>query len=1531
MGDSSKFQEKQSRREDDEETREPQILDAKPRGLWQQLDGRAPVQRQQARGMWNMVNDLVQRKESGEPSAADPGAVASAGVQSASERLPHHEQIQASFGRHDVSGIRAQTGGAAAEASRGLGASAYAVGDRVGFAQSPDLHTAAHEAAHVVQQRGGVQLKGGIDGGKGDPYEQHADAVADKVVRGESAEGLLGAPSSSQHASESTAGVQRTGAPTSTLRKLVGPELYLSELQRDIWPAIRAHLHAVPWPNPHPHLALHNDREFVERVMTSLQATVDLDLRPQFDEVLAPAKPGEVIEPYIKGKGRGWVPAVGVALGEMFQDAILSSLSRVGPRWVSIAEHEPDQKGRLDETAPLVRYDQIVKSAPIDRAVAFGLVGPGVSRAVGATTTKSLAETKPRPLKKVTLEWMGSKDRSLWNWVKVTSGSDATAEDVAAQLWRESQDKYGEPTSFFAYGLTAAPPMFGLPASWARGFKDARDYAPAEDAAGHDSNSTRAFALAQSKTGDELALQQGAAAPAGAAPKATELIVTVDDELLQAQFLYEELLPWGRAEGARVLLAWLQRKKHDVATMRPEALGTWGPILTGQKDRLKRIGIGVRQVSGAAAAIGVGGPSSTNAAPLLELLDTYGRAAAVSHLENTCEDLLQEAARQQQGLALRGVRNTANVMTATTDAARDSLADGDRKRLMKDAADVSGNALTIQNKLAAGGEVDESEIDEVTLRAREITFDAKTLALLHQAAELKSAADEAGKGLASHIAAHFHGKFKSLQTALDTIRGEVGFIVGEWHAEVDEFDQHDNDPENRERRKREFRHDRLDRAEVAFDKFRRNTDSIGFLKEGADIIGWQRFAKACVEMLALIAVSVASGGIGAALGEGAAGLVMGSEGAEAATELSVGARIVGGTVRLASEAALNTAGQVEVQGGSYGEQFLENLIVTAGSMGVGAVMNRIGKELTFAKDLEGKTAGIWGKIGRGTKTVLKEGVAISLHTVTGAALGYVAHRMVERKARPQSMELRDWFLQGASITIGRHTHDLISGKAPLHRKLELFNELGAGDLGQLDTKLLRLSERAQQAPKPEDTIEILEQQHAVLEKETSALDTLAQDPVLQERAKVTDSELAKARSDNQTEHAAIQDSGLDTVAMQSAGVEELEPGVVSGTAEQLQHLEAAAKRMGLDIEVTLSPADKTYKVRIGKKTLKFHVREGGKAISVASLETHSSGRVEHELAEPHQTAHVTNSGFGHQPHAVDPHQGWLDDINSRLTHEEQRRLRLVTAGKSPSQVYAMFDGDANIARQRAQRSNLPNDLIGIRSSLSDKGRRAFDAKWEDMTFGSPAPSAGRVEGFRKFLKAMQSKADNDLNRGLETYAQPAAGRIVHAPEAEAYPKEWDAKFLAEENQSFVRRLEEFRGTTDLTPNGRGSEGTVYVRSDQTRALKRWFKAKMDKFSFAVAQLRKYKAAVSGNAELSRFVDVVEVYEVGADWIERDWSANSVEIKDAPASEHARLSAIESLKDATGEIELGLRKKLENKSANIHWSQTRGKIIVIDTQ
>ena len=138
----------------------------------------------------------VQSKTS---EAAAPGThdaphvheLADQGMSGAAGALPHLETIQRSFGpAHDLSGVRSHVGGPATAAAAEMGAQAYAKGDQVAFGDAPSLHLAAHEAAHVVQQRAGVQLKGGV-GAVGDPYERHADAVADVVAAGGLAEPLL--------------------------------------------------------------------------------------------------------------------------------------------------------------------------------------------------------------------------------------------------------------------------------------------------------------------------------------------------------------------------------------------------------------------------------------------------------------------------------------------------------------------------------------------------------------------------------------------------------------------------------------------------------------------------------------------------------------------------------------------------------------------------------------------------------------------------------------------------------------------------------------------------------------------------------------------------------------------------------------------------------------------------------------------------------------------------------------------------------------------------------------------------------------------------------------------------------------------------------------------------------------------------------------------------------------------------------------------------------------------------------------------
>jgi len=99
----------------------------------------------------------------GAPGAASEDrvhAAAAQGIATPSSRLPHSDTIQRLFGRHDISSVQAHTGAEATASARAMHADAYATGNHIVLGDRADLHTAAHEAAHIVQQRGGVQLKG---------------------------------------------------------------------------------------------------------------------------------------------------------------------------------------------------------------------------------------------------------------------------------------------------------------------------------------------------------------------------------------------------------------------------------------------------------------------------------------------------------------------------------------------------------------------------------------------------------------------------------------------------------------------------------------------------------------------------------------------------------------------------------------------------------------------------------------------------------------------------------------------------------------------------------------------------------------------------------------------------------------------------------------------------------------------------------------------------------------------------------------------------------------------------------------------------------------------------------------------------------------------------------------------------------------------------------------------------------------------------------------------------------------------------
>ena len=155
--------------------------------------------------------------------------VAATGLHGPGRPLTHLDTLQRAFGHHDVSGMREHVGPATGASLDILNADGLTSNGRMAFANSPDLHTQAHEAAHGIQQASQgnrMMLEDGI-GKAGDRYERHADEVADAVVDGRDAQPVLDrlAPQPTAAA----AGLVGEGSPvqmvTRGLRKLI-PEIF---------------------------------------------------------------------------------------------------------------------------------------------------------------------------------------------------------------------------------------------------------------------------------------------------------------------------------------------------------------------------------------------------------------------------------------------------------------------------------------------------------------------------------------------------------------------------------------------------------------------------------------------------------------------------------------------------------------------------------------------------------------------------------------------------------------------------------------------------------------------------------------------------------------------------------------------------------------------------------------------------------------------------------------------------------------------------------------------------------------------------------------------------------------------------------------------------------------------------------------------------------------------------------------------------------------------------------------------------------
>ncbi|RKG52526.1 hypothetical protein D7X30_33510 [Corallococcus sp. AB011P] len=180
------------------------------------------------------------------------------------------------------------------------------------------------------------------------------------------------------------------------------------------------------------------------------------------------------------------------------------------------------------------------------------------------------------------------------------------------------------------------------------------------------------------------------------------------------------------------------------------------------------------------------------------------------------------------------------------------------------------------------------------------------------------------------------------------------------------------------------------------------------------------------------------------------------------------------------------------------------------------------------------------------------------------------------------------------------------------------------------------------------------------------------------------------------------------------------------------------------------------------------------------------------------------------------------------------------------------------------------------------------------------------------------------------------------PGASGVPKGWE-NFARELDESFKRRLQQFRGATDLKPAKGlvGGEGQLFLSEKLPgKTLKRWFKSRLSDMPKSVKKLQEAEAAVEANHRLQADIKVVKIIEQGPDWVLRDFDSSSMELSKAMSNSMTsaayrrvitELQRMKSVGQLPPVLEDLLKKLTRPKgpSNNIHWSPDINKLVVID--
>lgn len=983
---------------------------------------------------------------------------------------------------------------------------------------------------------------------------------------------------------------------------------YFSVHQREIFAAIHARLAAAALPEPHERLRwAAGPGGLAAAFEPALLAASggDWNLYQRIPALLYPADPWRLIDEHrALDEGRpgelrdgapargpiAWNPLVGQALAVEFEAQLRGSLTRMGARYVAQA----------DAYAGAVTPGLLVTSHPFDRVVARLLCDPAVAR-----FTRAGARARGREpasdrgafrdgLRLVIFEWLGARDPALWNWIEVTEPRDATREDVAASLF-ERHD--GENHTEYAYGLTAAPPLFRVPARWARAFPQAAAHAPARALANADEDAESAEArsaldVADSRIGDDVAIAQAAGRidpRRPMPPNLGQLAKSLEQSTGQLALIGERLAPWKLSHLVGPALRWATRRAEHLNATPDATLRRWAPIIEGQRALLFDATRDLLELLEAAER-SAGAPDAREARPFRDAIEAFAIAFGESHLVETAAAQLVAARQARAMLPLALLDQSLRESRAATAQLAGERAQPNRYGSAGSAHDpvaaeaaqhqLARSALELRAKASAGGAIAPSELEAIAVSAAEEGFRSRLATLDLQLQRLKEAVWATNDSTIEGLANLLHGELSELPRTLSRIQNaasQIGQAMSDRTMAVVTAENRATDPDVHAShilfaRKQSVAQARRELAELA-----EREQLQALFQRAHDAIRDAQIRAMILEIALLIGVSVIGGAAGSVVGGAVRGALLAEAAADTAAFVrgAATARTAGAIANVATDAAVTAFGQSLVAGDSAQLSFIENLVSSAGV--IAALRPLHAATATWGR-LDEAAVGMWKVVGRGKALALRGGVATA-EMVTAAAAGYVAARLVKGAPPPSDQQAAAWAIQGASIAVGR----LVSGRLTgIQQRLALLAEQGM-QLSKRAAVQQALAADLEATGRHDAALRLLDDHVRLLEDEAALL----RDPARLAGLGLDPQQLASLRAGNQ---AALDDTHSRdhaTAVLHLHGLEPIAAGgaMWSGTPRQIE--EALRAAGGAVAEVARDPEAGRWTARIDGQAVSF--------------------------------------------------------------------------------------------------------------------------------------------------------------------------------------------------------------------------------------------------------------------------------------------------------------------------------------------------------